>query len=190
MITLTMQLSMMDSVIPDLTMVLACCTKSPILLVAVLFPYAYFLPQQRWDKPPESYLLLCLVTHDILGLEFLTELLICRDSIFAEVATHSPLPLMRLYQHKMIRFPGASFWFAFACVRLSDRFSRECTCLKERYRTYCSNYSAKSNSACFRITYIEFTSWNLALLLSQLVLHFPLPQYVVPVGWKKLLMCV
>jgi hypothetical protein len=116
-IRLTMQLSTMDSVIPEVMMVPACCRQSPILLVAVLSPSAYFFPQQRWDKSPESYWLLFLVTHGLLGLEFLTELHIRRDALLAKVATYSPFPLMQLFQHRMISFPGACFWFALACKR-------------------------------------------------------------------------
>jgi hypothetical protein len=52
---LTMRLSTMDGNMPDLMMVPACFRKSPIYWWLYFFPYDYFLSQQRWDKPPESY---------------------------------------------------------------------------------------------------------------------------------------
>jgi len=61
---------------------------------------------------------LFLVTHCLLGLEFLTESLIRRDALLAEVATPSPLPLMQLFQHRMISYSRGCLFFALASIRV------------------------------------------------------------------------
>lgn len=114
---LTMQLSTKDGDISDLMVLPACFRKSPNYWWLSFSRMHTSCHSRGKTSLLKVTCCLFLVTRCLLGLEFLTESLIRRNPIFAEVSTPSPLPFMQLFRHRMISFSGASFFFALACIK-------------------------------------------------------------------------